>query len=388
MSTTCAMINNRDLQYFDSITLTLDGNDSNDYNCTLSKSQVKKSSFLTDGMIEFDQDSGKIVFDPHAEISANGVFLNALKVIDNVLIYSIPVEDLELENITVQFFKFDHAFDDMCRYVQNVYFNEQYDELAELPMPLFLNDSNDFYNLKELTNQEILFLKQIESFDDINNNTTNNNNNNTINPFDIDMFRMNNLFKISQFLQIQRLHTIIAARHASLMKNMNKNQMTQWLVDIKYSNPNDKKPIVSHCDSDSSNESTNDEENAGECVIDANDLNEYNFVLLHEILSFLPCYDVRTFASISQTLYDIANELHAIQLNIDQMIAILTKRNDATCLSLTLQELLFYQPFLTLPQYQWSNNQNNTYHQLQKMATSSYRYHIVVSYCKKYVYII
>ena len=57
-------------EYYDDITLTLEGKDSNKYNCTLSKSQIKESSFSTDVMIEFDQDTGKIVFDPRADLNS------------------------------------------------------------------------------------------------------------------------------------------------------------------------------------------------------------------------------------------------------------------------------------------------------------------------------
>ena len=56
--------------------------------------------------------------------------------------------------------------------------------------------------------------QQIESF----NNNNNINNTDNINPFNIDMTRMNNSFKIAEYFQNERLVKIIAGRHASLMK--------------------------------------------------------------------------------------------------------------------------------------------------------------------------
>ena len=69
----------------------------------------------------------------------------------------------------------------MCKYLKMNDFNEAHDDL---PIPLFLDCSNDFYNLAELTNQEKLFLKQIESFND--DNIYN------IDPFAVNMTSMNN----------------------------------------------------------------------------------------------------------------------------------------------------------------------------------------------------
>ena len=123
----------------------------------------------------------------------------------------------------------------MCKYLQ---INDLEPGHQDLPRPLLLYNSNDFYNLEQLTNQEKLFMQQIESFD---NNTDHDNI--EINPFDIDMTRVNNLFKIAHNLQIARLFTLIAGRHASLINNLNKTAMIQWFIDIKYSNPNVKNPI-------------------------------------------------------------------------------------------------------------------------------------------------
>ena len=337
---------NSELQHYDSITLTLEGKDSSEYKCVLSQSQVKKSSILSQLIDQFDQDTGKITFDPDVENHEHGLFVN-----DSVLTYSIPVKEREY----LQFFKFDRAFNDMCNYLQNVDFNQQYHH--ELPMPLFLNNSNDFYRLTQLTIQEILFMKQIESFD--------NNNDSNISVLNINMTRMNNVFKIAEFLRIERLITIIAGRHASLMKNMTQQEMIKWLIDIKYSNPNEN--AKTQC----FNRDNNDNGGDLKCTINTDVLNEYNFVLLNEILSFFSCQDVRTFASISQSCYQIADELDSIKLNIDSMIKILTNDNDATCLSLTNQEVLFYRPFLALPQTMWSDNQNNIYNQLKTMTNNA-----------------
>lgn len=140
-------------------------------------------------------------------------------------------------------------------------------------MPLLLNHSNDFYNLTSLTNQEISFMKKLESFDDKNNN-----------PFTINMTRMNNVFKIADYLQIKR------------------------------------------------------------------------------------CFDIHTFASISQTCYDNVDELKSIKVTMDPMIKTLTRNNDSTCLSRTRPELIFYKPFLTLPRSKWSDDQNVTFHWVQTMT--------------------
>ena len=339
---------NSNPQYYDTITLTLEGQDLPQYRYILNKSQIKKSAYLTEKIVEFDQDTGKIVFDPDVTFSERVVAK------EGELIYSLPL-DADKGYLTT-------GFSDGCSYLQNVDFDQ---DNQELPMPLFLENSHNFYNLKQLTNQEVLFIKEIESFD-------NNFNYDNPNPFDIDMTRMNNLFKIADFLQIKRLFTIIAGRHASLMTNMNKQQMIKWLLDIKYRTP---KPIVSNSNNDQYNNNNGKTKmipllqqtqsfSNEECGNNANELDEYNFKLLDTILSFLSCYDIRTFASISDVFYRVAGETKAIRLNIDPMIEILTNNNDATCLSLTNQELLFYKSFLSLPQSKWTQNQKNVYDKL------------------------
>ena len=91
------------------------------------------------------------------------------------------------------------------------------------------------------------------------------------------------------------------------------------------------------------------------CTIGANELDIFNVKLLDTILLFFSCYDIHTFASISKKCSDNVNDLKpTIQSTVDPMIKISTKNNDATCLSLTHQEILFYQPFLTLSQLKWS----------------------------------
>ena len=76
-------------------------------------------------------------------------------------------------------------------------FYQDCDEYYQLPKRLLLNNAYDFYNdLKnQLTNEEIVFMKDVESFDD-----------NSINhPFEINMSRIDNLFKIAEYLQMDRL---------------------------------------------------------------------------------------------------------------------------------------------------------------------------------------
>ena len=277
-------------------------------------------------------------------------------------------------------FKFiELGFNDMCNYLQNNEFDQDYSE-HELPMPLFKENSNDFYNhLKQLTNQEIVFMKQLESFEDDSDNTDN--------PFDIDMTRMNNLFKIAYYLQMKRLLTIIAARQASLMMNMNKQQMIQWLMDSQ----NTQKPMIGDKNEDSNNDQCgtdnsikdNNSNNAkmvpllsqkrtckGHTNIPGSihEIKKYHSGLLTHILSFFSCYDVNTFSSISNAFYDFAADRWRINMNVDPLIKVLTNNEDATCLSLTDQEVLFYKPFLTIPQYKWNENQNNTYNQLETMV--------------------
>ena len=337
-------INNGEQQYYDSITLSLEGQDPKQFNCRLSQSQIPQSLHLTDYFDDFEN-VWKIVFDPD---------------VDGELINGLPKISLQY-NEQSQFMK--SGFEDICYYLQNVDFNEEYDEL---PMPLLLQHSNDFYKLQQLTNQETTFMTNIEWFNENSNND----------PFDLDMTRINNVFKIADYLQIKRLFTTIAARHASLMKNMNKQQMIKWLIDIKYSNPNEQKPIDRQCNNNHENArmvplfTETHGLNAEECTIDANELNHYNFRVSDEILSFLSCADIRTFASISDMFYKRSNELKAIQSNIDSMIKILTNDDDATCLSLTDAEMVLYEPFLTIPQLKWSYNQRSIYNQLQTMTSA------------------
>ena len=76
-------------QYYDSIALILDRQEPNAYSCRLSQSQIKKSSFLTDAIVEFDQDTGKILFDPDTNSSsAPRILLDGFEVISDVLTYS------------------------------------------------------------------------------------------------------------------------------------------------------------------------------------------------------------------------------------------------------------------------------------------------------------
>ena len=351
-------------QYYDTATLTLAGQNLTDYSCIMNKPQIEKSSYLTQ-LIKFDENN-RIVFDPDANVSADRIFAKDGELVNNSPTYSLPYD------VDTEFFKI--GFYDMCYYFRSINFNQDYDEDYRLPMPLLLENSHDFYNLKQLTIQEILFMKEIESFDnDIDN----------VHPFDINMTRMNNLFKFADFLQIKRLIAIIASRHASLMKNMNKQQMIQWLIDIKYSNLNAKKQIVSQNNHMYNNQCNKDANvnvkmipllqqthilNNDDNIDNANELIESNVVISMTILSFLSCYDIHTFASISDLFYEIASDAKAIELNIDPMIKILTNNNDATCLSLNNQELSFYKSFLTLPQYKWTENQNDIYNKLQTMT--------------------
>ena len=108
------------------------------------------------------------------------------------------------------------AFNDMRFYIQNNTFNQHFDEEQyQLPLPLLLDNQDDFYDLEQLTYDEIslIFIKHVESLNDNN------------------MERMNNLFKLADFLQMERLVTIIGARQPSSMINMNKQEMIDWLMD-------------------------------------------------------------------------------------------------------------------------------------------------------------
>ena len=340
------IINNGQPQQFDhdTITLTLEGQDLNEYQCIVDKLQIKKSSHLTDMFTDLENDSGRIVFD------------------SAILIDGVPTCPLPYNNNTdKQFLK--NGFNDMCNYLQNDYFNQDYSEY-QLPIPLLLNNPNDFYGDEtQLTIQEIRFMKDIESFED--SIPKNNDHGNSLN---INMTRMNNLFKIAEYLQMKRLLTIIGARHASIMTNMAKNKMIEWLVDNNLA----KKQMTMTIDNNG-----NSDNNNKECVNSKNDdttnvnkINEYSWVLLGHIVPFFSCYDIRTFSSISSESYVFANEWGNMNVNIDPMIKVLTNNNDSTCLSLTNQEALFYKPFLTLPQHKWSNNQSDIYDQLRTLTNN------------------
>ena len=315
------------------------------YRCTLKTSQIQISKIVND-LIDNDTDH-------------------------NSSDIEVPLQFYENQ----QFFIL--GFNDMCTYIQNNTFNQHYNKKTyQLPMPLLLDNPNDFYNLEQLTDDEISFIKEIESFD--------NNNNNNSNPFDIDITRMNNLFKLADFLQMERLVTIIAARQASLMMNMNKQQMIDWLIE----NPTTKKQITTDNNNNNNNNDNNlkmvplllsqtqsfglhDINSKEECIV------KYHSALLQHILQFLSCFDINTFSSISDEFYQLANELNILQSTIDPMIKILTNNYDSTCLSLTNREVAFYKPFLTLAQSRWSKNQNDTYDRLKtmpndKISTSVY----------------
>ena len=354
------LISDGEPQYFDTFALTLEGQDLNEYICTVNTSQIKKSFYLTQlcASAQFDQDIGKITFDPDAKYNPDGFYPNAGKLIDGVLTYSLPNdEDVEFSN---------SGFNDMCTYLQNDNFTQDYDEY-HFSMPLLLAHSNDFYNIRQLSNQEVLFLKQIESYDDNNTN--------------INMTRMNDLFKIAAFLEMERLSTIIAARHASLMRNMSKTKMIEWILDI-HNNPNNKERTTNHNDNHgmvpllsqtlSSKQCTDSQDND---KMNANKLNEYDYhwILLQQILSFFSCYQIHIFASISDKFYEFAKKTKEFESNIkiEPMIKVLTNNNEATCLSLTNHEVLFYKPFLILPQYKWNENLNNTYNQLKTMTNNT-----------------
>ena len=337
------LINNGQQQHFDhdTITLTLEEQDLNEYSCIVSKLQIKKSLHLTEMFTDFDNDSGRIVFD-------------SAMLIDGVPTCPLPYDTHK------QFFK--SGFNDMCNYFQNDYFNQDYSEY-KMTMPLLLNDANDFYTDEiQLTNQEIQFMKEIESFDDsIPKNNYYDNLSNT------NMTRMNNLFKIAEYLQIKRLLTIIGARHASLMTNMDKNKMIRWLLE---NNLAEKQITIDNNGNDnnacnSNKECANSENDDG---INVNKINTYSWVLLGHIVPFFSCCDIRTFSSISSESYVFANEWGNMNVNIDPIIKVLTNNNASTCLLLTNQEVSFYKPFLTLPQHKWSNNQNDIYDQLKPLT--------------------
>ena len=67
------IINNGQQQHFDhdTIALTVEGQDFNEYNCKVSKLQIKKSLYLTDMFTDSDNDNGRIVFD--SDILVDGV---------------------------------------------------------------------------------------------------------------------------------------------------------------------------------------------------------------------------------------------------------------------------------------------------------------------------
>ena len=343
------------------IVLTLQSQDqdlnSNEYSCTVQKSQLRHSKLVSDLVGHASHHDAILMTHANTEYSDLQV--------------PIPYDP---DNAFLK-----NGFHDMCDYLQNVDFDDGYYDKYQLPMPLLLDDSNDFYNdLKQLTNQEILFMKQIELFDDSHND-------NNINSFDINLPRMYNLFKIAEFLQIKRLLTIIAARQASLMTNMTENTMIQWLLE----NPSTKKQMLNTNNNDEytimapllpqigssgiNGDDTEDDECTNsykDCRISINDIKKYNWVLLSQILPFFSCPDIRTFSSISNEFYHFANEWGHMHINIDPMIKILTQNTDATCLSLINQEVLFYKPFLTLPKNKWNENQNTIYNQLKRMKNN------------------
>ena len=361
------------VHYFDTVTLTLQAHNVNEYNCTVTRSQMQRSLYLTEQCAEFDQDSGKIVFDSDTLFPKQGILAGG------ILICPLPYDPDK------HFLK--SGFNDMCNYLHNDNFNRVYDNHTyQLPMPLLLNTSNDFYDdVTQLTNQEILFMKQLESFDESLNNDNDN-------PFDIDMTRMNSLFKVSEFLQMERLLTIVAARQASLMTNMDKNKMIQWLLDT----PNTQKPTMKI----NNNNQCKDEKlvpllpqkqsctNRDNAILHINEINKYNWALLTRILPFFSCYDIHTFSSISNEFYHFVNEWMNTNPNIDPLIQVLTNNANATCLSLTNQEVLFYTPFLTLPKHKWSENQNNTYIQLKTVSdtmihvdsNNQFQFHTIISF--------
>ena len=357
-------------RYFDTMTLTLQGQNLTEYNCIAIKSQITKSLYLTEQCGKFDEGRGKIVFD------ADGLFSNAHagNIVADVLMCPLPYDEDK------EFLKM--GFKDMCNYLQNNNFNQelQYDEY-QLPMPLFLDNPHDFYDhVTQLTDQEIIFLKEIESFDD---------NHSSINLFDIDMARMDNLFKIAEFLQMKRLLTIIAARQASVMTNMNKSTMIQWLLDNHDTN---QMMIGAAADAQDNNQCNNNNNhknhnngrgvnpkmvpllqqthssNKCDTITCINDVSKYNWARLTNIIPFFSCYGIHTFSSISNEFYEFATEWWHTNKTIDPMIKILTHNNDSTCLLLTNQEVIFYKPFLTLPQSRWGENQNKTYNQLKTMT--------------------
>ena len=318
------------------------------YKCKVKQTQIKDSKFITN-LLPNDTEM--------ADLDAEG---------DSDIEVPLPYEgDFDLI-----------GFNDMCDYFQNVHLYQDYDDY-QLPIPLLLAKSNDFYtDVKQLTKQEIVFMKQLESFED---------NHNNYDPFDIDTARMVNLFKIGDYLQLKRLITITAARQASLMMNMNKEQMIKWLMDNhntkkqmvvdnndhgEDSNDNNAKmvPLLSQTRTTNDGDNTNNEECTINEINDINDIKKYHSRLLMHIMSFFSCYDIHTFSSISNKFYHFVNEIAAIESNIDPMIKILTNNKDATCLLLTNQEVLFYKPFLTLPQHKWSENENYTFEELKIMA--------------------
>ena len=100
------------------------------------------------------------------------------------------------------------------------------------------------------------------------------------------------------------------------------------------------------------------------------EINKHNLTLLTQILSFFSWNDIHTFSSFSNDFYDLANECGCKNLYVDAMVKILANNQDATCLSATNQELLFYKPFLALPQTKCIENQNYSYNQGQIMTTT------------------
>ena len=335
--------------------------DLDDYRCKVPKSQTRHSTFVTQLIAE--------------EIDQHG---------DHDI--EVPLS----YDVRKQFW--ENGFNSMCNYLQTVTFYQDYDQHYQLPTPLLLSNSNEFYNgvKDQLTNQEIEFMKEVESFDDnysYDNNHNNNNNNNNV--FDIFMTRMDSLFRIAEYLQMERLFTIIAARQASLMIGMNKQQMIDWLMD----GPNTKTPMIfdndnNECNNDrkdnnhneimipllsqthSSNTNRKCTKKENDSIVNINQITKYNWARLKEMLPFFSCSAIHTFASISKKFEEFVNEWWNTSTiaNIDSMIKVLTSNSESTCLSLTNQEALFYKPFLMLRQDQWSDNQTYTYSKLQRLT--------------------
>ena len=146
-----------------------------------------------------------------------------------------------------EFFK--SGFNNLCDCIQSNIFNQDYaTKTYRLPIPLLLDNQKEFYNLKQLTNDEVL----------------------------------------------------TAVLQASLMMNMNKHEMIDWTDTQKHTvadnNSNDDNPKMVPLPLTHTQNANNKERTI-------NEIKKYHAGLLQHMLQFFSCYDIHAFSSISNDFY-------------------------------------------------------------------------------------